>query len=212
MAPQGVKPNLRVLQLESTRRAIQRAAIDLFARRGFGNVTTAEIADAVGVTPRTFFRHFPGGKNEVLIVVERRVLDLLCERVVQRPPDEPPFVAIRRAMRSVWDDAGPGSADASASADMMTAARIYAEIASGHAELLALLVGDRHLRGRRLIDHLALRMSVDPQTDLRPALIAQAVMAALTVAWIAWIEDPSRNYRHTVDEALDLLEHGLGTG
>jgi AcrR family transcriptional regulator len=47
------------------RERLQAAALDLFISRGFEKTTTAEIAQAVGLTERTFFRHF-ADKREVL--------------------------------------------------------------------------------------------------------------------------------------------------
>jgi len=44
---------------------LKQAAIDLFAARGFDAVTVADIAEAAGVTERTFFRYF-ADKREVL--------------------------------------------------------------------------------------------------------------------------------------------------
>lgn len=44
---------------------LQAAALDLFESRGFDETTAADIAAAVGVTERTFFRHFVD-KREVL--------------------------------------------------------------------------------------------------------------------------------------------------
>jgi AcrR family transcriptional regulator len=44
---------------------LQQAALDLFATRGFEQTTAAEIAQSVGLTERTFFRHF-SDKREVL--------------------------------------------------------------------------------------------------------------------------------------------------
>jgi AcrR family transcriptional regulator len=48
-----------------TRERLQRAALDLFAARGYDGVTVAEIAAGAGTTERTFFRHF-ADKREVL--------------------------------------------------------------------------------------------------------------------------------------------------
>jgi AcrR family transcriptional regulator len=44
---------------EATRARIERAALEQFDRYGFDKVTTTQIAGAAGVSPRTFFRHFP---------------------------------------------------------------------------------------------------------------------------------------------------------
>jgi TetR/AcrR family transcriptional regulator, regulator of mycofactocin system len=41
-----------------TRARIQQVALELFTRNGFEQVTTDEIADAVGISRRTFFRCF----------------------------------------------------------------------------------------------------------------------------------------------------------
>src|SRR5436305_429516 len=44
---------------------LQKAALELFATRGFEQTTATEIAQSVGLTERTFFRHF-SDKREVL--------------------------------------------------------------------------------------------------------------------------------------------------
>src|SRR4051812_10158633 len=43
---------------EGTRARVERAALELFTRRGFENVTTDEVADAAGISRRTFFRYY----------------------------------------------------------------------------------------------------------------------------------------------------------
>jgi AcrR family transcriptional regulator len=42
-----------------TRDALFEAAMDLFSAHGYDGTTTDEIAEAAGVSPRTFFRYFP---------------------------------------------------------------------------------------------------------------------------------------------------------
>ena len=50
----------------ATRSALQDAASRLFAEHGFGGTTVRDIADAAGVTERTFFRYF-AGKEELML-------------------------------------------------------------------------------------------------------------------------------------------------
>lgn len=59
------------------RTRLERAALDLYSKRGFQQTTVAEIAERAGLTERTFFRHF-ADKREVLfsgaaVLVERIV-------------------------------------------------------------------------------------------------------------------------------------------
>src|SRR4051812_10812446 len=44
---------------DERRKAIVRAAVPLFARRGFAGTTTRELAEAAGISEALLFRHFP---------------------------------------------------------------------------------------------------------------------------------------------------------
>lgn len=57
--------------VESTRRALERAALDLISRQGFAATTAAEIA-AAGFTERTFFRYFEQKEDVVFSTIESR--------------------------------------------------------------------------------------------------------------------------------------------
>ena len=48
-----------------TRERLREAALELYVSHGYAETTVAEIAESVGVTERTFFRHF-ADKREVL--------------------------------------------------------------------------------------------------------------------------------------------------
>jgi AcrR family transcriptional regulator len=80
----------------ATRRAIQEAADDLFGRHGYVDTTVRDIADAAGVTERTFFRYF-AGKESLLVGELEAWLPLLAAEIGQRPATEHPLDAIERA-------------------------------------------------------------------------------------------------------------------
>ncbi|WP_406079295.1 TetR/AcrR family transcriptional regulator [Micromonospora sp. NBC_00858] len=64
-----------------TRRAeILAAAIPLFARDGFANVTNVQIAQAVGLAPSAIYRHYPG-KVDILVAACLQASGLLAQAV-----------------------------------------------------------------------------------------------------------------------------------
>ena len=64
------------------RERLQAAALELFATRGFEQTTAAEIAQAVGLTERTFFRNF-SDKREVLFHGQEQFLQAFLDGVEQ---------------------------------------------------------------------------------------------------------------------------------
>jgi AcrR family transcriptional regulator len=80
----------------ATREALDAAAKELFAQRGYADTTVRDIADAAGVTERTFFRYF-AGKEELILDDVLAWLPLLQQAIIARPADEPPLVAVLRA-------------------------------------------------------------------------------------------------------------------
>jgi AcrR family transcriptional regulator len=89
----------------ATRAALQQAANRLFEAQGYDRTTVQEIANAAGVTERTFFRYF-GSKDELLADLILGGLPLLQEMIVRRPQKEPPLTAVRNAVLASVDAAG----------------------------------------------------------------------------------------------------------
>jgi AcrR family transcriptional regulator len=81
------------------RERLQAAALELFASRGFEQVTAAEIAQSVGLTERTFFRHF-SDKREVLFYGQDQFLQAFTDGVSAAPQDASPLEVIASALRA----------------------------------------------------------------------------------------------------------------
>src|ERR1700677_33398 len=82
---------------KDVRLRLQRAALELYAERGFDRTTAADIAALAGVTERTYFRHFPD-KREVLFDGERRLTEWVTEALASVPADVPLWGALRRTV------------------------------------------------------------------------------------------------------------------
>jgi AcrR family transcriptional regulator len=78
---------------------LQKAALELFATRGFEQTTTTEIAESVGLTERTFFRHF-SDKREVLFHGQQLLVDAFLAGVDSAPPDASPLEIAASALQS----------------------------------------------------------------------------------------------------------------
>jgi AcrR family transcriptional regulator len=85
---------------QATRQALQQAADRLFAERGYAATTVRGIAEAAGVTERTFFRYF-AGKEELIIDDALGWLPVLLDAIRARPDDEDVATALRRAIQDV---------------------------------------------------------------------------------------------------------------
>lgn len=91
---------------DRTRRAVRaeiaETAVALFAERGFDATTVEDIARAVGMTKRSFFRYFPTKEDAVFagteVLVEQVVADLRA-----RPAEEDPWDCLRHVLRR-WQE------------------------------------------------------------------------------------------------------------
>jgi AcrR family transcriptional regulator len=76
------------------------AALELYVGQGFEQTTVGEIAKSVGLTERTFFRHF-ADKKEVLFGGEELLEQSFVDAVSAAPPDLSPLELIASALDSI---------------------------------------------------------------------------------------------------------------
>lgn len=189
--------DLRQRKKEQTRRAIADAALDLFETRGFDETTVDDIAAAANVSPRTFFRYF-ASKDEAVFDRADEAQEAFRTLLAARPADEPMLVSLREIGQALLTD------------QFVDGSRLR--------RVLALVARERALRGRsdallegievELTTWSAERLDV-PATDLRPRLVAAAVLTARRVATETWLESPGDDLADHITRAIDLLASGL---
>ncbi|WP_225731987.1 MULTISPECIES: TetR/AcrR family transcriptional regulator [unclassified Nocardia] len=93
-------PGLRELKKERTRRALMRAAYQLFAEKGYDKTTTTEIARAAEVSPGTFFNYF-ATKEDLLFGDRSNIITAGLEAIAARHPTDRPADALLRAFAAM---------------------------------------------------------------------------------------------------------------
>ena len=192
------KPGLRERKKRRTREALIDAAHELFCANGFEATTIDQIAEAVEVSSRTFFRYFTSKEDVALSLADEQITAVL-EAFAAQPADMPVLTAIRTAavgvVRAYEDDARFHSLQNLISANpALTAARV--ERATARFDEVARLIG--------------VRMGVDPAVDPRPHLVASVSLCAVQTTVVAWrAAGPRAPASELIGQAFDLLSTGL---
>lgn len=92
-------------QPEKRRQQIMRAAVRLFARRGYTRTTTREIAQVAGVAEGTIFNYFASKQDLLLAFLEEAALRPLAECVIsaRHPTDEAFLACFLESRLALWE-------------------------------------------------------------------------------------------------------------
>lgn len=96
-SPSRPTDTLRALTRDTVRATIADRALVLFDENGFDETTVDDIAAAVGISPRSFFRYFAAKEDVVigdLVLAGSRLRDNVAAQLVEHPP----WQALHRAM------------------------------------------------------------------------------------------------------------------
>jgi AcrR family transcriptional regulator len=198
---------LRERKKQKTREDIARAAMRLFAKRGFDNVTVAEVAVAADVSEKTVFNYFPVKEDLVFSGGEARWAELL-EQIRERPAGSSVVEPFRRATHKYLDLVATGDVDeltARPRLVMQSEAlreRLFAwweQEAALLAPAVAAAAGDK--QGRVVPEVVARTLAWTHRTTFRAAFTR--LLDGEDQKRVA------RDLRKQADEAYDLLESGL---
>jgi AcrR family transcriptional regulator len=195
---------LRERKKQLTRDALADAAFDLFARKGFESTTVDEIADAVMVSPRTFFRYFASKEDVALEAIDQQYSAVFAA-FEARPPGEPVMTALRNAAVAVLRACEAGQSS-------LPTERLVCltKLLSTSPSLAGRSLEQCSTRVDELAGKVAVRMGVEPGADPRPTLVAAVAMSAVQTAAGAWRDrEPDTPPSVLVDRAFSLLEAGI---
>ncbi|RAY15619.1 TetR family transcriptional regulator [Actinomadura craniellae] len=185
---------LRERKKAATRQSLYEAAVRLAVEHGLENVTVEAIADAAGVSRRTFSNYF-AGKDDALLYGEELWLRALLAAFTDRPAGESSRTALRHAFHALHAERGepePGRA-----------ARL--RLVKQHPSLLARQMA-RYADFERELAELISARDGRPEVDVRARVQAASFLTGLRVAAHLWIEQQgARSLRSVMDEVLDHL-------
>lgn len=155
------------------------AAMSLFLSQGFGATTVEQIAQAAGISRRSYFRYF-ANKDEALAEALASIGRTTAQALAQRPPDESPWDALRHAFEPLLEQAGANPNSAALARLMLERPSLQkGKDAAWQAEIAAALEP---------------RLSADgsPDAPLRARALAASAITCLHTAQEQWLAPEER--------------------
>jgi len=186
--------SLRERKRERTRHTLVAAGMRLFAERGFQSVTVADIAAEADIAPRTFHRYFPD-KVELLFAHDQELRETVRVALEQDPPGADPVIVMRSVLTAIGAHLGDRHAE------LLTRDRLLMEVPVLRNRELAKRAATEHL----VAEHLARRLGVVIDQDVRPRWWAGVAFATFTAGYQAWLVQGGELSAH-IASAAGLLD------
>jgi mycofactocin system transcriptional regulator len=174
--------------------AVEKAALELLAVRGFDDTSAEDIAAAAGISRRTFFRYF-GTKNNIPFGNYAALLRELEDWLVSQPDDRPMFEVIVEAV--------------------VRFNRVHTDGPVAHRERMELIMHTPALRANAalvnaewqavLARYAAARMG-EPADALGPQLVAHVSLGAASAAYEQWLRDESSDLVEVMQRAFEMAQ------
>jgi AcrR family transcriptional regulator len=196
----GPPTGLRERKKVATRHALGVAAMRLAMARGLENVLVEDIAEAAGVSARTFNNYF-ASKYEAICALGFDRAMRIGAALRERPAGEPLWDAIVAAVMSEY-----GSADRALDEDWMAGIRLVTSTPALRGEYLKV----QAMMQYSLAEAIGLRAEFKPRSTMFPRILAAAVTAAVQAAMERWLHaDPPTALAPLIRRSLDQLADGM---
>ncbi|SRR5579875_1624057 len=192
------RANRRERRRAETRERLFRAALDLFARRGYMETTVEDITEAADVGKGTFFNYFPTKEHVLATFGAQRIAEI--ERGLEHARRGPVLPILR-------DLATHLAGQATESPALLRA--IYAAHAS--CEPVRAELQKRLKIGRRLLAQIfkLAQERGEIRADISAAELARITQVVLLGVAIAWALNPDASLRATAEDVWALLGPNL---
>lgn len=199
----------RSSKAERTREALRAAALRRFVDDGFDRANVVDIAADVGVTERTFYRHF-ATKDEVLFGDFEQRLGWFRAALEARPVDEGLADSCLAAINSFPDDPRLMIEVAKLRESLLGRDRIARSLRELQGlladELLRVATERRHHAGDRRPGNSRAARAHQRDEALRASVQAEILSAAVFAAIRVWTD---QTHERTLDELTALTEAAL---
>jgi AcrR family transcriptional regulator len=194
--------SLRDRKKLATREALSNTAFRLVMEQGIDAVTPEAVADAVGVSPRTFRNYFSCREEAVFDGLVLRA-GAMVDALRARPAGEPVWDSLLAVLPAHFTEI-VGNRE-----DVAVLRRLVLENPAMFAQNLTAF----ERIDRLMAETIAERTGRDIDADLEPALLASCAGVALRTAVDAWpLRDDDVPLPALVTEALGRLREGLPIG
>jgi len=191
---------LRERKKLATRHALSVAAMRLAVERGLDNVLVEDIAEAAGVSARTFNNYF-SSKYEAICALSFDRSVRIATALRERPADEPLWTAISNAVMAEY-----GNADRALDPEWMAGIKlvIFTPVLRGEALKV------QSMTQYALAEAIAIRTGADAAGSMFPRILAGSVLAAVNAALDRWINsEPPVALAPVIRRALKELADGM---
>jgi AcrR family transcriptional regulator len=191
---------LRERKKLATRQALGVAAMRLAVHKGLDNVLVEDIAEAAGVSARTFSNYF-ASKYEAICALSFDRAMRIGTALLERPASEPLWAAITNAVMSEY-----GLADRAPDEEWMAGLRLVTSEPALRGEYLKVHAMTQY----SLAEAIAVRSKTSMTDSTFPRSLAGAVTAAVQAAMERWLRtDPPTALAPMIRQSLDELATGM---
>jgi AcrR family transcriptional regulator len=200
-APTAPRPGRRERRRAELRERIFRAALRLFAERGFTATTVGDITEAADVGKGTFFNYFPSKEHVLAAFGEVQVGKVEAAVADPRVAREPLRATMQRLVHALAEEPGR-------SARLVRA--LFVGIATS-APVRALVLANLE-RGRQGLAQLFVlgQRRGEVRRGIEPLRLAHLFQRALFGTMVLWAVDPQGELRERMDETFDAWWSGIG--